>query len=122
MSLPKSETSKDELPDVTGEVKEEFEGQLEERRQQRKTEDDEPNDDDVAAEYEQRQQEIDVAKRIDDLTARIDGLEAELRRDRAMLDDLDRANDFTVRRRFEQPARTSHGTGEDFGSDAGAGT
>ena len=107
MSSPKSEVSKDELPDVTGEVKEEFERQLEERRQQRKTEDDEPNDDDVAAEYEQRQQEIDVAKRIDDLTARIDGLEAELRRDRAMLEDLDRANDFTVRRRFEQPEQVT---------------
>ena len=68
-----------------------------------KTEDDTPNDDDVAAECEQRQQDIDVARRIDDLMARIDALDAELLRDRARLDDLDRANGFTARRRFEQP-------------------
>ena len=98
-SSPKSDSLNEELPEVTGVVKEEFERKLQEQRQQ----DEDETEDDAAAEPQWQQQEIDVAARIDDLTTQIDVFENSLRIDRGHLDEMNRANEFTAQSRFAQP-------------------
>ena len=98
-SSPKSESLDEELPEVTGVVKEEFERKLHEQRQQ----DEDKTEDDAAAEPQWQQQEIDAAARIDDLTTQIDVFENSLMIDRRHLDEMNRANEFTAQSRFAQP-------------------
>ena len=97
-SSPKSESLNEELPEVTGVVKEEFEKKWQEQRQQ----DEDKPEDDVAAEPQWQQQDIDVAARIDDLKTQIDAYEHSLMIDRRHLDEMNRANEFTAQSRFAQ--------------------
>ena len=98
-SSPKSDSLNEELPEVTGVVKEEFERKLQEQRQQ----DEDETEDDAAAEPQWQQHELDAAARIDDLTTQIDVFENSLRIDRGHLDEMNRANEFTAQSRFAQP-------------------